>query len=177
MRVGIASALAGAGLLGIAVLVAYALTPDSAGQRAADFVRTVCIAAINDPAAVERMAKDQNWTVLTDRSSQDVPWATMIGTWRVARDDQAYLVSVATSHVRHGPQNICSVVFPESKLARAGFFSAISAAWDLEVRIDSTSAFRNEMYTINKVWPKDLVLQMTSSSDGILMSMTLLASL
>jgi hypothetical protein len=136
------------------------------------------MAAMEDPAKVERMAKDRGWTQLADRSSEQPSFMTVIGIWRAGQDDRSYLVSVATSR-RHGrPQSICTVVLEDSTLARAGFFAAMSDGWDLATIADIASPqWRNEMHTVRSARPLDLVLQMTSTPDGIIVSMTLLGTM
>ena len=178
MRITAVAALVGIALAGAVALVADAASGPRAERRAAAFARATCMAAMEDPAKVERMAKDRAWTQLTDRSSEQPGFMTVIGTWRAGQDDRSYLVSVATSRKHGRPQNICTVVLEDSTLARAAFFAAMSDGWDLATIADVASPeLHHEMLTVRSARPLDLVLQMTSSPDGIVMSMTLLGTM
>jgi hypothetical protein len=178
MRVTAVAALVGIALAGAVSLVADAAPGPGAERRAAAFARATCMAAMEDPAKVERIAKDRGWTQLADRSSEQPSFMTVIGTWRIAQDDRSYLVSIATSRNHGRPQNICTVVFESSELARAGFFAAMSDGWDLATITDIASPeWRNEMHTVRSARPLDLVLQMTSTPGGFVVSMTLLGTM
>jgi len=177
MRAIIAASLAGVALAA-AWLAADASATTTAEQRAAGFVRTACLAAIKDPAGLERMAKDHDWTRLARRSTDQPGAMTVIGTWEASQDGQVYLVTVATSRTRNGSQNICSVMFQNSRLTRSGFFAALTDGWTLTPRFDVKDAdLRDEMYSVANVWPNELVLQMSSTGDGTVMGITLLAAL
>jgi hypothetical protein len=158
--------------------VADAAPGPSAEQRAAELVRATCMAAMEDPAKVERMAKVRGWTQLADRSSRQPSFMTVIGTWRAGQDDRSYLVSVAASRKHGRPQNICTVVLEGSTLARASFLAAMSDGWDLATVADIASPeWHTDMYAVRNARPLDLVLQMTSTPDGIVVSMTLLGTM
>jgi hypothetical protein len=172
------TALAAVAVAAAVWLAADAAAPTVAEQHAADFVRSTCVAAIKDPAALERVAQDRGWTRLATGLASPAEPIALIGTWQASADGEVYVVSVATSRVHGRGQNLCSVAFKDSKLARAGFFAALTDGWTLAPRFDLTDAdSRDEMYSVAGVWPNELLLQMLSARDGAVTSMTLLASL
>jgi hypothetical protein len=133
--------------------------------------------ALEDPARLETMADERGWPRFIDRSSPQPNFMTVIGTWRADRDGQSLLVSVATSKKHGRSQTICSVVFEEAKPIRSGFIAAMSAGWELDTTVDYSSEYRHEMYAVRKAGPKDLVLEMTSTLEGQVLSMTLLGAM
>ena len=173
MRMLAAAVLAGV-LLGSA---GAAGPPTRADEHTAEFVRKTCMAALDDPANLERIAAAGAWPRFLDRSSPQPTFMTVIGTWRATAGDNSMLVSVATSVSRSRPQNICTVVFEETRPSRARFLPALTAGWRLDTIIDSSSAtLRNEMYEVRAVPAAEMTLQMSSTGDGDVLATTLLAT-
>ena len=56
------------------------------------------------------------------------------------------------------------------------FLAAVSAGWTLDTIIDSSSELRHEMYAVRDAQLSDLILQMNSTQDGLVTSMTLLGT-
>lgn len=102
---------------------------------------------------------------------------TLIGTWRAnGDDDDSMLVSVATSVSRGRPQNICTIV-EDTKPSRARFLPALTAGWQLNTIIDSSSStLRDEMYAVRNARAADMTLQISSTQDGDVVSTTLLGT-
>jgi hypothetical protein len=85
------------------------------------------------------------------------------------------LVSVATSVSRGRPQTICTIAFEDKRPGRARFFPALTAGWQLDTIIgSSSSALRDEMYSVHDAHGADMTLQMSSTHDGDVVSTTLL---
>jgi len=176
MRVTAAAVLAGLAVASAVLVLGAVGASPSADERMAAFVRKTCMAGLKDPANVERIAEAADWPRFLDRSSPQESFMTVIGTWRASVDDGTVLVSVATSDNRGRPQNLCAIVFEEAKPNRAGFLAAVSAGWALDTVMDSSSSLRHEMYSVRNAQPGDLVLQMNSTQDGLVVSMTLLGT-
>jgi len=134
------------------------------------------MAALDDPANLERIATAGNWPRFIDRSSPQLSFMTVIGTWRANVVDGSMLVSVATSVSRGRPQTICTIVFEDAKPSRARFLPALTAGWRLDAIMDSSSALRTEMYAVRAERAADMTLQMTSTRDVDVVSTTLLAT-
>ena len=172
-----AAMLAGAALAGAVSLAAGAGPVAGGEERTAEFVRETCLAALDDPANLERIAEARDWPRFIDRSSAQPSFMTVIGTWRATADDDSMLISVATSVSGGRPQTICTIVFEDTPPSRAGFLRALTNGWRLDTIIDSSSPqLRNEMYAVRPPQAADMTLQISSTGDGGVMSTTLLAT-
>ena len=101
----------------------------SDAEKDSEFFVTACQNSINDPAAVGRLAKEQNWSSLVDPDHVDFKPLKIRGTWRVNRDGQTYTVTLSVD-----PKGItsCFVSFRELRARRDDF--AASAAKALQLK-------------------------------------------
>src|SRR5215831_3629034 len=121
-------------LLILALAAAFASTPAALAladsKSVAEFALNTCLAAMDNPAKVEAIAREHNW------SNHPLPNPTGIMSplvWEVVQGEDRFLVSVGTMMLTP-PLNYCSVMFPgkniapHKKINRDEFFSVISAS-------------------------------------------------
>jgi hypothetical protein len=163
MRAGLIGALSVTSLLSSAVLPVAAPIPNDA-QNALNFLLTTCRESADNLAAVAQLAKQRNWTSMLDPTVPEPGPLKVVGIWLVSQNGQSYTVSTGTGP--HGKTS-CEVGFIYPKPQRNDFIAAASNAVTLKSVIDqASSSFRLEMYQIENLSPKNVVLQLASSPDG-----------
>jgi hypothetical protein len=163
MRAGLVDALSIVALLGGAALCAAAPIPNDA-QNALNFLLATCQDSTDNLAAVAQLAKQRDWTSMLDPTVPEKGPLKLDGVWLVRRNGQSYTVSTGI-----GPRGktTCEVGFISPKPQRDDFIAAAANAVKLTNLIDQASpSFRLEMYRIENLAPKNVVLQLASSPDG-----------
>jgi hypothetical protein len=163
MRAGLLAALSVMALLTAAPLPSAAPISTDA-QIALNFLLTTCQESADNLAAVAELAKQRNWTSMLDPTVPEPDPLKVEGIWLVSQNGQSY--TVATGIGPHGKTS-CEVGFIFPKPQRNDFIAAASTVVTLKNIIDQASAsFRLEMYQIETLAPKNVVLQLASSPDG-----------
>jgi hypothetical protein len=163
MRAELIGALSVTSLLSSAVLPAAAPIPNDA-QNALNFLLTTCRESADNLSAVAQLAKQRNWTSMLDPTVPEPGPLKVEGIWLVSQNGQSYTVSTGIGP--HGKTS-CEVGFIFPKPQRNDFIAAASNAVTLKNIIDqASSSFRLEMYQIENLSPKNVVLQLASSPDG-----------
>jgi len=163
MRGGLVGALSFLALLSGASLPTAAPIPNDA-QTALNFLLATCQDSADNLAAVAQLAKQRNWTSMLDPTVPEPGPLKVEGIWLVSQNGQSYTVSTGIS-----PQGktTCEVGFIYPKPRRSDFIAAAANAVTLKNIIDqASSSFRLEMYQIENLAPKNVVLQLASSPDG-----------
>ena len=126
-------------LLILALAAAFASTQAASAladsKSAAEFALNTCLAAMDDPAKVEAIAREHDWTTVPLETLREKARGTMssLSAWEVMQGEDRFLVSVGTMMLT-SPLNYCSVAFPgknvasEKKVNRDEFFDVISAS-------------------------------------------------
>jgi hypothetical protein len=163
MRAGIVGALSVMALLTGAALPLAAPIPNDA-QTALNFLMATCQDSADNLAAVAQLAKQRNWTSMLDPTVPEPGPLKAEGIWLVSQNGQSYTVSTGIGP--HGKTS-CEVGFIYPKPQRNDFIAAASNAVALKNVIDqASSSFRLEMYQIETLAPRNVVLQLASSPDG-----------
>jgi len=163
MRAGIVGALSVMALLAGAALTLAVPIPSDA-QTALNFLMATCQDSADNLAAVALLAKQRNWTSMLDPTVPEPGPLKVEGIWLVSQMGQSYTVSTGIGP--HGKTS-CEVGFIYPKPHRDDFIAAASNAVTLKSIIDQvSSSFRLEMYQIENLSPKNVVLQLASSPDG-----------
>jgi hypothetical protein len=163
MRAKLTAALSVTALLSGAALPAAAPIPSDA-QTALSFLLATCQDSADNLAAVAQLAKQRDWTSMLDPTVPDNGPLKVEGIWLVRQSGQSYTVSTGI-----GPRGktTCEVGFISPKPRRDDFMAAAANAVALTSLIDQASpSFRLEMYRIENLAPKNVVLQLASSPDG-----------
>lgn len=163
MRAGFIVTLSVMALLSGAAPPAAAEIPNDA-QTALSFLLATCQDSADNLAAVAQLAKQHNWTSMLDPTVPEPGPLTVQGIWLVSQNGQSYTVSTGI-----GPRGktSCEVGFIYPKPHRNDFIAAAANAVTLKNIIDqASSSFRLEMYRIENLAPKNVVLQLASSPDG-----------
>jgi hypothetical protein len=163
MRAGLIGALSVMALSSGAVLCAGAPIPNDA-QTALNFLLATCQDSADNLAAVAQLAKQRDWTSMLDPTVPEKGPLKVEGIWLVRQSGQSYTVSIGI-----GPRGktTCEVGFISPKPRRDDFMAAAANAATLTNVIDQASpSFRLEMYRIENLAPKNVVLQLASSPDG-----------
>jgi hypothetical protein len=141
-----------AGSFALAVLVgeARAADPDVglAGKDSAFFL-AVCRNSVNNLAAVESLAVEQNWTLVT-REPEFTPHAM----WHVERDGRTHTVITGT-----GPNGVtsCHVGFGVPNSSRGEFVASVGKSLRLKTERDDKDAIL-EAFRIENLSPADATL-------------------
>jgi len=163
MRAGLVGTLSFLTLFSGASLPTAAPIPSDA-QTAVNFLLATCQDSADNLAAVAQIAKQRNWTSMVDPTVPEPGPLKVEGIWLVSQNGQSYTVSTGI-----GPQGktTCEVGFIYPKPHRNDFIAAAANAVTLKNIIDqASSSFRLEMYQIENLAPKNVVLQLASSPDG-----------
>jgi len=139
-------------------------------KSSAEFTLTTCLAAMDDLAKVEVMARENNWTNKTPPISAAMSKiANSISTWEVTQGDDKFTVTIWVD-VSGPPRKVCAVHFP-GKVQREDFLNLISASVELTFMSDTRfPQRRSEAYEINSDRTNKLVLNIMSQSEGTLMN-------
>jgi hypothetical protein len=163
MRGGLIGALSVIALLCRTALPIAAPIPNDA-QTALNFLLATCQDSADNLAAVAQLAKRRNWTSMLDPTVPEPGPLKVEGIWLVSQNGQSYTVSTGVGP--HG-KTTCEVGFIFPKPHRNDFVAAAANAVTLKNIIDQpSSSFRLEMYQIQNLAPKNVVLQLASSPDG-----------
>jgi hypothetical protein len=163
MRAGLVGPLSVMALLIGAPLPLSAPIPNDA-QTALNFLLATCQESADNLAAVAQLAKQRNWTSMLDPTVPEPGPLKVEGIWLVSQNGQSYTVSTGIGP--HGKTS-CEVGFIYPKPQRNDFIAAAANAVALKNIIDqASSSFRLEMYQIETLAPKNVVLQLASSPDG-----------
>jgi hypothetical protein len=163
MRAKLIDALSIVALLAGAALCAAAPIPNDA-QNALNFLLATCRDSADNLATVAQLAKQRDWTSMLDPTVPEKGVLKVDGIWLVRQNGQSYTVSTGV-----GPRGktTCEVGFISPKPQRDDFMAAATNAVTLTNLIDQPSpSFRLEMYRIENLAPKNVVLQLASSPDG-----------
>jgi hypothetical protein len=163
MRTAFVDILSIIALLGGAALCAAAPIPSDA-QNALNFLLATCEDSTDNLATVAQLAKQRDWTSMLDPTVPEKGPLKVEGIWLVRQNGQSYTVSTGT-----GPRGktTCEVGFISPKPHRDDFVAAATNAVTLTSLIDQpSSSFRLEMYRIENLAPKNVVLQLASTPDG-----------
>jgi hypothetical protein len=163
MRAGLVGALSVMALLTGGPLPLAAPIPSDA-QTALNFLMATCQGSADNLAAVAQLAKQRNWTSMLDPTVPEPGPLKVEGIWLVSQNGQSYTVSTGIGP--HGKTS-CEIGFIYPKPQRNDFIAAAANAVTLKSIIDqASSSFRLEMYQIETLAPKNVVLQLASSPDG-----------
>ena len=148
-------------------------------KSSAEFTLTTCLAAVDDLAKVEAIARGSNWTAKTSTINPAVSkFMSSLSAWDVIEGENRFTVLTWMSHIGENfpPMTVCSVTF-RNNVNREEFFNSISASVELVLTVDtrfSQTGRQTQMYDIKSVRiAKDrtkLVLSIMSQSDGSLTS-------
>jgi hypothetical protein len=162
--------------IALALAAAFASTPASPAladsKSVAAFALNTCLAAMDDPAKVEAIAREHNWT---NHSLPNPTGVMSPSVWEVVQGEDRFLVSVGTM-MFNPPLNYCSVMFPgknvapDKKVNRDEFFSVISASAEVTlIRENKRPQSLMQNYEIKSDRVNRLMLTILSTSDGIVM--------
>jgi hypothetical protein len=150
-------------LLSGAALCAAAPIPSDA-QNALNFFLATCQDSTDNLGAVAQLAKQRDWTSMLDPTVPEKGTLKVDGIWLVRQNSQSYTVSTGI-----GPRGktTCEVGFISPKPSHDDFMAAAANSVTLTSLIDQESpSFRLEMYRIENLAPKNVVLQLATSPDG-----------
>ena len=117
--------------------------PDPNSKSAAEFTLTTCLAAMDDLAKVEVMARENNWTNRTPPISSALSkHIKSQSVWEVMHGENKFtlMISVQVLHmldkagvpnVPLPPIKVCAVSFPGKNVKRDDFFNSISSSVEL----------------------------------------------
>jgi hypothetical protein len=149
-------------LSGAARPVAAPIANDA--QTALNFLLATCQDSADNLGAVAQIAKQRNWTSMLDPTVPEPGPLKVEGIWLVNQNGQSYTVSIGIGP--HG-KTTCEVGFIYPKPHRSEFIAAAANTVTLKNIIDqASSSFRLEMYRIENLAPKNVILQLASSPDG-----------
>jgi hypothetical protein len=164
-------------LIDLALAAAFASNPAAPAladsKSAAEFALTTCLAATDDPAKVEAIAREHNWT------AQSGPKTGIIAdsAWELVQGEDRFLVVIATITLTP-PLNFCSVAFLSKNVNRDEFFNVISASAELTfIRDRTTPRSLAQTYEIKSDRRNQLMLTILSTSDGIVMGLDIMQEL
>ena len=111
-------------------------TAATAAEKDARFFLAVCQNALDDLAAVSRLAAEHNWKSMVDPRFPESKPEWVDGMWRVNRDDRSYTVGTGSA-----PKGIkyCSVAFGEPRASRDDFVVIVAESLRLTA-LDDTGA-------------------------------------
>jgi hypothetical protein len=152
---------------------ATAQTPDPEpnSNSAAEFTLTTCLAAMDDLAKVELMARENNWTNKTPPISAALSkFINSQSIWEVMQGESKFIVMIWVN-VSGPPLKVCAASFPGKNVKRDDFFNSISASLELTFMADTRfPQRRSEAYEIKSDRTNKLVLNIMSQSDGTLIN-------
>jgi hypothetical protein len=141
-----------------------AAAPNADDSRAAaEFFLAACQDSADNLSAVADLARRQSWTSVRDPGFPEKDQVKIDGMWRVVRNGLSYSVSTAT-----GPcaKTACQVAFDPPRPDRDAFFATLSHTLTLTTDLDQAMThFRLEVYRIENLAPKNVVLLFLSSND------------
>ena len=154
----------------VAALCVAASVPALADSKsAAEFTLTTCLAAMDDLAKVEGMARENNWT----NKTLPIPAAlskfiNSQSTWEVMQGDNKFTMTI---FVNSDSLKVCDVAFPVKNVKREEFFNSISASVELTFMADARLPQRRfEVYEIKSDRTNKLRLNIQSQDDDTVSS-------
>ena len=142
---------------------------DTAAEKDAGFFLVVCQNALDDLAAVSRLAAEQNWESMVDPHFPESKPAWIDGMWRVNRDDRSYTVGTGSA-----PKGVkyCSVMFGEPRASRDDFVVTVAESLRLTV-LDDTGApdLRFARYRVENLSREGPTLQVVVFHGGLSQAM------
>jgi hypothetical protein len=159
-------------IIDLTLAAALASTPAAPvpadSKSAAEFALNTCLAAIDDPAKVEAIAREHNWTT---QSPQNPTGIMSQSIWEVVQGEDEFLVSIGTATLSQ-PLNYCSIAFlgqnmlPSKKVNRDEFFNVISASAEVTfIREAKTLQSLQQVYEIKSDRINKLMLTILSTTD------------
>jgi hypothetical protein len=175
MRMAIVSLLAAMVVLSGSPLTAAATPAPEEGRAAAEFFLAACGDSADNLSAVADLARRQRWTLLRDPGFSQKDPIKLDGMWRIDRNGRSYTVSTGTGP---GVKTACQVAFDDPRPDRDAFFATASHALTLTPVLDQAMThFRFEMYRIENLAPKNVILQFLSShSDGAVVTAAIMVN-
>jgi hypothetical protein len=161
-------------VLQIALLsgAARAAGPDvSDAEKDSEFFVTACQNSINDPAAVGRLAKEQNWSSLVDPDRVDFKPLKIRGMWRVDRDDRTYTLTLG---VDLRGITTCFISFGEPRPRRDDFTASAAKFLSLKTEGDGKDhgpGVQFATYRIENLSPAGSMLQIVAMDDLVMSAM------
>jgi hypothetical protein len=145
--------------------------PDPYSKSVAEFTLTTCLAAMNDPAKVELMARENNWTNKTAPVSAAMSKIMKSeSSWEVMQGEKKFTL-IIWAHASGPPLKECALSFLGTNVKRDDFFNSIAASAELTFVVDSRfPQRRSESYEIKSDLPNKLMLTIMSRSDGTVFS-------
>ena len=141
----------------------------TAAEKDARFFLAVCQNALDDLAAVSRLAAEQNWESMVDPRFPESKPEWIDGMWRVSRDDRAYTVGTGSA-----PKGIryCSVTFGEPRASRDDFVVIVAESLRLTA-LDDTGApdLRFARYRVENLSREGPTLQVVVFRGGLSQAM------
>ena len=141
----------------------------TAAEKDARFFLAVCQNALDDLAAVSRLAAEQNWESMVDPSFPESKPEWIDGMWRVNRDERSYTVGTGSA-----PKGVkyCSVVFGEPRASRDDFVVIVAESLRLTV-LDDTGApdLRFARYRVENLSRQGPTLQVVVFHGGLSQAM------
>jgi hypothetical protein len=147
-------------------------------KSSAEFTLATCLAAMDDLAKVEVLAKESNWTDRTPANSvAGNKFMKSLSMWEVVQGDDKFNLQIWVNQIGNLPPiNVCAVLFADRNVKREEFLNFISASVELTFNPDASHPQR-ELYEI-KIQGRSanrlgLNITISSRSDGTLMSVIL----
>jgi hypothetical protein len=140
--------------------------PDPNSKSAAEFTLTTCLAAMDDLAKVEVMARENNWTNKTPTLSAALSKTmTSRSLWEVMQGENKFTVVIWINAANL--LKSCDVAFPVKNVKREEFLNSIVASMELTLMADERLAERRfEVYEIRSDRTPRLRLNIVSQNDG-----------
>jgi hypothetical protein len=146
-------------------------TAATAAEKDARFFLAVCQNALDDLAAVSRLAAEHNWKSMVDPRFPESKPEWVDGMWRVNRDDRSYTVGTGSA-----PKGIkyCSVAFGEPRASRDDFVVIVAESLRLTA-LDDTGAsdLRFARYRVENLSREGPTLQVVVFHGGLSQAMIL----
>lgn len=136
-----------------------------AAEKDARFFLALCQNALNDLAAVSRLAAEQDWESMLDPRFPEFKPEWIDGMWRVDRDDRSYTVGTGS-----GPKGIkhCRVAFGKPRPSRGDFVAIVGKSLRLTA-LDDTGApdLLFGQYRVEDLSPEGSILQVVVARGGL----------
>lgn len=140
-----------------------------AAEKDARFFLAVCQNALDNLAAVSRLAAEQNWELMADPRFPESkpPWID--GMWRVNHDDRSYTAGIGSD--LKGTK-YCSVSFAEPGPSRDDFVAIVAKSLRLTALPDSgASDVQFAQYRVENLSPEGSILQLLVFRGGLSQAM------
>jgi hypothetical protein len=147
-------------------------------KSSAEFTLATCLAAMDDLASVEVLAKKNNWTDKTPaNSAAGGKFTKSLSMWEVKQGEDKFDLQIWVNQFENlPPLNVCAVLFADKNMKREEFFNFISASVGLTFKPDASRP-QSELYEIKAHGQRrsaadrlGVYITISSRSDGTLMS-------